>query len=292
MTSHLPPARRRVALVTCAELPRPDEGLLPLRDAFMARGVDAVACAWDDPHVAWKDFDVALVQSTWNYVRRFSDFVPWLARVATETRLLNPLATIRWNLHKRYLLELAEAGIPVVPTQLVPARGNVQWREVFARWGNVVLKPAISAGSFATIRVDADDHEAAETHLAAHRERDMLVQPLLSRVLAEGERNLVYIDGELSHAVSKAARWSGDSEGSRGCVSVEPDERHVARQTLDALERFGLPRPTYARVDVARDDTGRTLLMELELIEPSLFLHREPAAPDRLVRAVLRQIGD
>jgi glutathione synthase/RimK-type ligase-like ATP-grasp enzyme len=274
------------------DLPRPDEGLRPLRDAFLARGADAAICAWDDPSVRWTEFDVALLQSTWNYVRRLYDFLPWLERTAAETRLLNPLPTVRWNIHKRYLLALAEVGIPTVPTMLVPARGNVELGDAFARWGDLVLKPAISAGSFATVRVSRGDHAAARAHLEEHRERDMLVQPLLARVLREGERNLVHLGGALSHTVAKGARWSGQSEASRECVSAAADERDLAARTLAALASFGLEPPTYARVDLARDDAGRPLLMEVELIEPSLFLHRDRDAADRLARAVLHATAE
>ncbi len=287
MSFSTPRPARRIALVTCRDLPRPDSELAPLAAALAERGALATVAAWDDPAVGWDGFDCAVLRSTWNYVRNFSAFTAWLAAVDRVTSLVNPLETVRWNIHKRYLLELAEEGIDVVPTELVEPGAMPSWERCFARWGDLVVKPAISAGSFGTIRVAAGDATSAARHRESHAERAMLVQPLLRSVLAEGERNLVFFDGTYSHAVWKGARWSGQSEASGGPVSPEPDEVDLGRQALAAVGRRG-PTPTYARVDVARLN-GAPVLMELELIEPSLFLDRVPEAPGRLAEAILRR---
>lgn len=281
----------RVALVTSTELPRPDHDLPVLVGAFAERGIEAVPVPWDEPGADWSAFDVAIVRSTWNYIARFGEFLAWIDRAACATRLVNPRGALLWNLHKRYLVELAEAGIAVVPTEVVPAGVEPDWDALLdghhARRGDLVVKPAVSAGSFATVRVARGDRARAEEHRAAHLDRDMLVQPLIPSVLARGETNLVHFGGRFSHAVHKGARWAGDLEQSRGLADPTRAELELAKAVLGHLEGCGLGRPAYARVDVAHAEDGTPLLMELEIVEPSLFLERAPAQAARFVDAVL-----
>lgn len=276
----------RVALVTCRTLPRADPELPTLVDAFARRGIAAAPVAWDDEGVAWSGFDVALIRSTWNYVQNLERYLAWLANVSTACTLVNGVDIVRWNLHKRYLLELAAADVPVVPTQLVAAGEFVDLDRLFGAWGELVLKPAISAGSFQTVRVAAGDHAAAAAHLAENAARDMLIQPALPSVLERGERNMVFFRGSFSHAIHKRARWKGDPEASAGTIEPDADEIALAERVFAFLARRGLGCPSYARVDVARDRHGGAVLMELELIEPSLFVERVEGAADRLVDAV------
>ncbi|MFM7051998.1 MAG: RimK family alpha-L-glutamate ligase [Planctomycetota bacterium] len=281
----------RVALVTCTELPRPDADLPILRHAFADLGAAAEIVAWEDARADWSAFDAALVRSTWNYVARLQEFEAWLARAAAATRLVNPLPALRWNLHKRYLVDLARAGLPVVPTEFVPAGSDVDWHAMFARFGELVVKPAVSAGSFATVRVARGDMEAVHAHHFEHAERDLLVQPCLASVVAHGETNLVHFDGAFSHAVHKGARWKNDLEQSRGLVEPAPDERALAGRILSHVAGLGFGSLAYARVDLARGADGSPLLMELEILEPSLFLDRAPAQAAMLARAVLERVG-
>ena len=286
----------RVALVTCTELPRPDADLAILAQAFAARDVRTDIAAWEDPRIDWTRYDAALVRSTWNYVARFAEFERWLARAASSTRLVNPLGAIRWNLHKRYLVEMAEAGLSVVPTELVAAGDDPDWTGLFARFGELVVKPAVSAGSFATIRVAPNDFASVHAHHLEHAERDLLVQPCLASVVSHGETNLVHFGGAFSHAVHKGARWKDDLEQSRGLVAPAADERALAAEILawvvgrHAAEFEGRA-PAYARVDLARGADGRPLLMELEIVEPSLFLDRAPERAAMLVEATLASCG-
>ncbi len=290
MTRSLSP-RIAVALVTCAHPPRLDGGL-PLLEAALERlGARGTTVAWDDPSIRWNQFDAALIQSTWNYVQRYEEFLAWLAATDVSTLLLNPLALVRWNLHKRYLLTLKASGIDVVPTELIMAGTEVDWQSLFRRWGSLVVKPAISAGSFGTIMVHAGDVEQANAHLRAFGSRDMLVQPLLGPVLSEGERNFVFLGGELSHTVLKGPRWSGDAEASGGVVQPANDERALAQSVVASVRALRLGEPCYARVDIARDRDGKAVLMEVELIEPSLTLDRHDDAPGRLARVVLERVA-
>ena len=133
---------------------------------------------------------------------------------------------------------------------------------------------------------------AARAHRDAHHERDLLVQPLLASVVAHGESNLVHFGGRFSHAIHKGARWAGQAEQSRGLVEPGADELALARRVLDHVARLGFGALAYARVDMARGAEGRPLLMELEIVEPSLFLDRAPDRAPMLVDAVISACAD
>ena len=163
---------------------------------------------------------------------------------------------MRWNSHKRYLLELEARGIPVVPTRLVPRTSGQSLASAMGSWTDVVVKPAVSAGSFGTIRVRGKPEQAAgEQHLRQFvRERDMLVQQYQPSVEGHGERCLIWLDGAFTHAVRKTARFLGDEERvSNQAMPIDADERALAERVL-ALA----PGPLlYARVDLVRDAAGR-----------------------------------
>jgi len=288
-----------IALVTSAALPDLDPDDRPLVEALAARGLAAAPAVWDDPGVDWAATRLALVRSPWDYYRRFAEFRAWARRVAAATRLENPLAALEWNLDKRYLLALAAAGLPVVPTLHVERgeRFDLAARLTELGWRRAVVKPAVSADSWETLVIGPGELDAGQRHLdRLLAERAMLVQPFLESVETTGERCLVFLDGAYSHAVRKNAltrggRWAGLPEGSG--VEAEPDELAAARELLAAAGRIGgFERPLYARVDLARDADGRPLLMELELAEPTLFLTTSAAGLARLADAIARRLAD
>jgi glutathione synthase/RimK-type ligase-like ATP-grasp enzyme len=277
-----------VALASCQVLPKTDLDQAPLLGALRAAGLRAEVLAWDDPAADFSSARLTLLRATWNYTERPELFAEWLARTAAASALWNPLPVVRWNLHKGYLLELARAGVPVTPTHLVPRGSAERLADLAAArgWSDVVVKPAVSAGSRLTLRASAAS-ERGEAHLRAIvGQKDALVQPYLPAVEGHGERALVFVEGELTHAVRKARRFAGDAESVTGPVDVSEDEGAVARAALAAA-----PAPVlYARVDVAPGPDGRPVLMELELIEPSLFFARGPRAVERLVDAIGRRL--
>jgi glutathione synthase/RimK-type ligase-like ATP-grasp enzyme len=228
-----------------------------------------------------------VLRATWNYFSHHVAFLAWAERCAAATPLWNPVTVIRWNSHKGYLHELAAAGLPVVPTRLYRRGSQVALAEAAGAWPRVVIKPAISAGSFCTTVVGRQDVVRGQAFLdAALAERDMMVQPYFSSVETHGERSLVWIDGAFSHEVRKSARFTGDQERVTPAVEIGRDERAVAERVLAAA-----PGPLlYARVDLARDDAGTPHLMELELIEPSLFFLAHPPAADRLAAAIAARL--
>ncbi|MCX5789495.1 MAG: hypothetical protein NTX64_13475 [Elusimicrobia bacterium] len=277
----------KIAFATCLRPPEPDPDAQPLLEAVRALGAEADQLAWDDPRADFGAYDLCVVRSTWNYIHHLAPFLDWAARVAAKTRLLNPLHIVRWNSDKAYLRDLKERGIRVVPTVYVP-RGSPAALPALLDgrgWKEVVIKPQVGAGSFATRCFEAADPEAERFLRERAAERDMLVQPYVKSVEDHGERALVWIDGELTHAVRKEPRFSGRHESVSSGLPVAPDEAEFAGRALAPYAADLL----YARVDVARGEDGGLMVMELELIEPSLFLLQEPRALACLASACVRK---
>jgi hypothetical protein len=279
-----------VALATCLDLPEPDHDAPPLEAALRAAGIDARWRAWDDPRADWSAARMTVLRATWNYPVEPDRFLAWAERVATVSHLCNPLPLVRWNLSKRYLLDLERRGVPIVPTALVTRGSVISLRDIRAErgWDDVVVKPAVSAASYRTMRVGPCDLDAGEAHYRALvTDRDVLVQGYLPTVETHGERALVWIDGQLTHAVRKSPRFSGQAEAvSAESVPVSAAEAALAHRAIAMVD----PTPLYARVDAAPGPDGAPVLMELELIEPSLFFPQEPRALARFVRALEREL--
>ncbi len=286
---------RRVALATCAELPQLDPTERLVLEPLEQRGVTAVPAVWDDPAVDWDSFDLTVIRSTWDYTRRREAFVSWAACVP---RLANPADVIAWNTDKRYLADLAAAGVPVVPTSwIVPGE-----RWTLPDSGEWVLKPSVSAGSVATGRYDMTDPEHRQL-AAQHIDRlhtagkVVMLQPYLSAVDTAGETALLYFNGEFSHAIRKGPMLTGPDRGTGPHDAlyvpeeIQPrqasaEERELAEKILTVVPG-GVARLLYARVDLIPGPDGQPTLIELELVEPSLFLNYDPGAPERFAAAIV-----
>lgn len=270
-----------LALATCLTPSKIDEDEAPLLAALAARAVEARFVPWDADGVDWSTFSHVVLRSTWNYVRQSERFLSWVDHVGRATRLHNAPEVVRWNAHKRYLLELEAAGLPIVPTRLVPAGQDAALESCFERWSELVIKPAISAGSFATIRVGPQDRDAARDHLATHGPaRDMLIQPYLRSVGEGAEHACVCFFGALSHGVAKRPRFAGQSESVTALASIPDQERILIDRALAFIRARFDTDLLYTRIDVVDPGHGTPAIMELELIEPSLFLLRTPGALD------------
>lgn len=274
----------KLRVAPCRVLPEPDVDEVPLAEALAAAGFDARWVAWDDPAADWDAPIPTILRSTWNYALHVDAFLAWLDRAAVAAPLLNPPSICRDNVRKRYLLALAARGVPIVPTTLVERGGALDLSTLDAP--RIVIKPEVGAGSLDAAAFSPSDPAAAR-HLARLTARGAaLVQPYLPSVEGYGERSLVWIDGALSHAIRKTPRFTGDAERVDGPYEIADDERAVA---LAALAPYG--DVLYARVDLARDGAGRPLVMELELVEPSLFFGRGPGAATRFAAGLARRLG-
>jgi len=278
-----------IALASCAVLPEPDPDEAPLLSALRDRDVKAEILAWDDPSARFDLARLTIIRSTWNYHRTPGRFARWVRDVAARCPLFNPAEIVLWNMHKRYLLELSGRGVPVLPTELVAQDGHQSLAAIKRDrgWSDVVIKPAVSAGSRATRRFAAHEAIDAQAHLAAITAReDALVQPYVPQIEQRGERSLVWVDGQITHALCKAPRFDGDVEGITLAEDVTDEELAVAHRVIDALARPVF----YARIDLVTGDTG-PLLMELELIEPSLYFDASRICLERFVEGVLQRYG-
>lgn len=282
-----------VVLASCLELPEADLDEAPLLEALGAAGLESETWAWDDRGLDWSRSRMTLLRATWNYPLQPEAFARWVVTVAKLSQLWNPLPAVQWNLHKRYLLELERSGVPVVPTELVSKGSDETLLSIAKRrgWQRLVVKPAVSANSFDTVLVCPDDYQAGEAHLRSLTDtRDALVQPYLSSIETTGERSLIWIDGELTHAIRKGARFSGTKEAIRA-VEFTPAEADLAERAVEAGRQRTGAELLYARIDMtAGPDTGGLpvlpVLMELELIEPSLYFVHSGAALVRFVEGV------
>lgn len=275
----------RIGLATSTDHPDLHEDDAPLLPVLAERGADARAVVWDDPAVDWSDFDLVVVRNTWDYVGRWPEFLAWARRVP---RLANPADVLAWNTDKRYLRELAAAGVPVVPTTWVEPGGDYAPPP-----GEHVVKPIVSAGARDTVRYAPGDDSTPHVERLIAAGRAVMVQPYLGAVDTQGESSLLFLDGAFSHAARKAPVLAPGA-GHPDDVEITPREATPAELAVAsaALAAVPLPGPLlYARVDLLPGDDGAPVLVELELAEPSLFLSTAPGAVDRLAEAVLRRAG-
>ncbi len=277
----------RMALVTCERPTEHDEDVEFLAPALRRQGVAVETPAWSDPRVDWPGYGLVMLSSPWDYHERPDEFRAWLAATAPTTNLQNELAILEWNVDKRYLRALGEAGVPTIPTiWSEPGSEAEALGEIAARgWERVVIKPAVDLGAMNLVRVEA----AMAERLLSRYDRPVLIQPYLPSIATAGEGSLVYLGGEFTHALRKRPA-SGDFRiqplygGTHEAVEPSAAETAVAERALAASPGD----PLYARVDLVYDEDGSPLLIELELIEPSLYLDVAPrGAVERLARAML-----
>lgn len=284
-----------LTIVTSSPLPEADVDEQPLLDALATAGVEARVAAWDDPQVDWGAAPLTVIRSTWDYPKDRDGFLRWAQRAAsTSTVLRNPLSVLGPNTHKSYLAALERAELPVVPTRWFLYRGKPADADSLRAlpWGRVIAKPAVGGGSSGVRAFDLDDDEqllAAVEHVAALQQAgEVLVQPQLESIRTEGEQDIVWIDGECTHVVTKLTRLEGDDEQATTARPPTEAEVAIANRVLRAIPAWEQQELLYARIDVAPDELGTLRLVELELVEPSLFLTMHEPAMERFVRAVAR----
>jgi glutathione synthase/RimK-type ligase-like ATP-grasp enzyme len=263
----------RIVLAGCPALPEGDGDDAELITALRKRGLHARWLSWDDPEALRAD--LVILRATWDYIDRLDEFLAWSTRVP---HLLNAPPVVAWNTDKRYLADLANAGVPTVPSHFFAPGQRVRLPT-----GEVVVKPAVGAGSVGAQRFT--DRASARQHAATLHAAGMtvLIQPYDARV-EDGETALVFLGGEQSHAFTKGPilppageRPVFDRSGTYAEETLTPaepdfelwDVGHAALDAAAAHLNINATDLLYARVDVigGRDDP---VLLELELVEPSL----------------------
>ncbi len=289
----------RIGLATCAALPNGDGDEALLATALNDRGVDTEWVVWSasDPAAMGERFDVVVIRSTWDYVDDREAFVAWVE--ACTAPAWNPAPVVRWNSDKRYMLDLLAAGVPTVPTQIV-ATLDQDW-SVPQGCEEIVVKPAVGAGSRGAQRFRvADEINEARHHAGTIIDsgNTAVVQPYLASVDSGSETALIHIDGQFSHSVSKGPllRRDGGGEWVEGLYLAEDiDHREVGEQQLvvarAALEAAPPGDVLYARVDLVDDDNGAPMVLELELIEPSLFFSFDEDSAQKMADAIVARIA-
>ena len=282
-----------VYFATYADQPEITDDDRVLATALARRRAAVRAAPWDDSSITWSDATVVIVRSTWDYHHRRAEFLAWAERVAERTALYNTPATMRWNSHKGYLAELAASDIPVIDTVFAEAGSATDVAAVAAehRWDDLVIKPAVSASAHETIRFGATDRNAAQAHLDRLLARgDAMLQPHLDVLGHRGELALMFVDGRFTHAVRRRSALvsaasmprSAPAEAPASVIGFAERVLHEAAMLMGANDL-----PLYARVDLADDPAQGHRLLELELIEPSLFFLHAPKAAESMAEAIM-----
>lgn len=265
-----------------------------LQEALGGLGLTSVRLDWARPGIDWSRFRTTVFRTTWDYFERFAEFSAWLDRAAGQTRLLNSRATVEWNWDKHYLADLEKAGIPVVPCRFVERGSAETLAGLLAEtgWEEAVIKPCVSGSARHTYRIAAANLAQIEPvvqSLLGHE--SLILQPFQHDIVRGGEDTLVMIDGHYSHAVRKVAK-PGDFRVQDDHGGTAYDHTPTADQ-IDLAERAMAACPTppaYGRVDMVRSNDGHLAVMELELIEPELWLRRHPPAAKALAGAIAARL--
>jgi glutathione synthase/RimK-type ligase-like ATP-grasp enzyme len=248
-------------------------------------GYAVTMMSWRQKERVWSDFEAVIIRTPWDYQTRADDFLNVLHDIERASRLFNPLRIVKWNLRKTYLQELANNGCSVVPSIWPESYGPAEfcsWKDGLAT-DELIIKPVVSATAEHTYRLRVYDPELENVFTG----RPFLVQPFLSSIIDEGEYSLFFFNGELSHAINKSPEH-GDfrvQEEHGGVITAIEPLTEMIEGATPALRAVG-ETLLYARVDLARDDSGHLVIMELELIEPSLYLRMDPVAPRRFASAI------
>ena len=283
---------KRIALATCGEVRELTADDRLLVESLRESGFDAEPLVWDEPGQHLGDFAAVVIRSCWDYHKKPVEFLAWLNRLETTgVKVLNAPAVLRWNLDKMYLCELAERGVKIPPTVWFGKGEKGRLSDILAAngWRTAVLKPTVSATAWRTFLVTPENADDVQTEFESLLfNGGTMVQQFVEEVLAKGEWSFIFFDKRFSHAVLKRAN-AGDFRvqnnfGGSVETSVEPatalveEARRIVQSVAEDL--------TYARVDGV-EIAGELYLMELELIEPVLYLEQHVRAAQRFAAAIV-----
>jgi glutathione synthase/RimK-type ligase-like ATP-grasp enzyme len=280
----------RVALITGAQMAKPDPESYLLIEELHKLGISSELVSWR-ASLDWSSFDLVVIRTPWDYFLHLEEFLSWVEVVEQVTRVLNSSRILRWNSHKKYLKELSGLGVPTVPTVWVDRHQACEGLMDSLEWPIVVVKPAVSIGAIGALKGQAQDAQVQE-HLKQELVKgDVMIQPFLESVADFGELSLIYFSGIYSHAILKKPQ-KGDYRvqdaygGTNSLVQADVQAQQIGNQVLSYLPDFSL----YARVDLVKYQ-NQWLLMELEAIEPELFLPIAPQASMRFAAAIQSHIN-
>jgi glutathione synthase/RimK-type ligase-like ATP-grasp enzyme len=280
------PARPVVLLATCAWFPEGEPGHEALDAALAARGLDARWAVWDDEAVEWADADLIAVRATWDYDSRIGEFLGWAAGLGP--RLLNGVKVFRWNTDKRYLLDLQDAGLPVIPTMTADTPDDV--RRLASRHPVAVVKPRVGAGGRGLDVVT--DAGSWEPHPDGRG--PWIVQPLVESIHRDGETSVFVLGGQPVSQVDKLPsttdiRVHEQYGGSSRPVPLDPAAALLAAEAVATVTDLLGGDLAYGRVDLMRH-RGRLVVSEIELTEPGLYLDVLPENAEPFADAVAARV--
>lgn len=262
-----------------------------LQAALQKHGLTALRIDWARPDVDWRRFRCAVFRTTWDYYERAAEFSDWLDRVKHQTLLINPPEMIRWNMDKHYLADLQARSVHIVPSVFMEAGSPPEKLLPLMSengWHQAVVKPCVSGGAWHTYRVDSSNAaEIAQTIAPVLARQALILQPFMQSIVESGEDTLMVLNGQYTHAVRKRAkkgdfRVQDDWGGTVETYTPEPAQIRLAEQAMAAVS----PVPVYGRADMVRDAEGRWAIMELELLEPELWIRYHEASAEPFAEGI------
>ncbi len=276
--------------ITYSDIPDLDPDDRLALDVLIEQGYKCTYADWRDSKFNWSEAGICVLRSTWDYHRYYKEFLDWCQ--ARGNNLVNDFSFVKWNSNKAYMLELEQKGIEIVPSVLIKQQDQIN-EEPPVDWSTLIVKPTIGLATYGVKKMSMprqiDEYRVHLRNLL--QENDVLLQKFMPSVLDYGERSLMYFNGEYSHAVRKSPFQSLAHAGGAGETQAQAtiEEITFGHKVLNTLGTMGLP--VYARVDIVPDDDGKPLLMELELVEPSLFLGFAKESAVKFVEALKNSIA-
>ena len=253
--------------------------------------IDLVFANWNDKSIAWESYDAAVIRSAWDYVPVRDEFLEFAKNVETKTRLFNSYEVMKWNTNKTYLSILENKGVPIIPTKfannLDEALPAIKW--AFEKSSAVAIKPTVGAGARLAGKASTEEDAIEYVKRILEAKRTVIIQPYISSVDDEGEKAVIVINGEISHAAKKVpALTKGGHGDAAGQLEITTEMKDIVKTISSAVSEWN--DLLFARVDVVRMDE-KLVLMELELTEPWLFMQFRPEAGVDLFKALKHRIA-
>lgn len=285
---------KKIAIATYPEKPEIQSDDLLFTELLKQSDIQLLGISWDDQETVWSDYDLVIIRSPWDYYKRENEFHLWLEKLEHQkAKVLNPVFVIRENMEKSYLRKLEDSGVSIIPTRWIAKNKTVDLKKVLTdqHWTKAVVKPTVSAGSYETFVTTFESAEKDQVQFDLTIQKSgIMIQPFMDEIISTGEISMLFFNGIFSHAVLKKPQ-TGDfrvqPKFGSSIVKYEPDEQ-LLKTAKSILQKIKSPL-LYARVDGVISN-GKFLLMELELIEPMLFLVYDELAPKRFADSVMENL--